>query len=72
MTEQADATRLQIVVAASHEFASKSYTQVSLDDILANARPPPLGSCWATAVGVPSAVGLSPGESSGPSIRTSL
>ncbi len=41
MTEQldrrADATRLQILRAASHEFARKSYSQVSLDDILAQA-----------------------------------
>jgi AcrR family transcriptional regulator len=34
---RADATRLQIVLAASHEFAHKSYSQVSLDDILAQA-----------------------------------
>jgi AcrR family transcriptional regulator len=34
---RADATRLQIVLAASHEFARKSYSQVSLDDILAQA-----------------------------------
>lgn len=34
---RADATRLQIVVAASREFARKSYSQVSLDDILAQA-----------------------------------
>jgi AcrR family transcriptional regulator len=41
MTEQVDrraeATRMQILLAASHEFAHKSYTQVSLDDILAQA-----------------------------------
>ena len=41
MTEKvdrrADATRLQILLAASHEFARKSYGQVSLDDILAQA-----------------------------------
>ncbi len=41
MTEQvdrrADATRLLILEAASHEFARKSYSQVSLDDILAQA-----------------------------------
>jgi AcrR family transcriptional regulator len=35
--KRADATRLQIVLAASHEFARKSYSQVSLDDILAQA-----------------------------------
>ena len=34
---RADATRLQILLAASHEFARKSYSQVSLDDILAQA-----------------------------------
>lgn len=34
---RADATRQQIVVAASREFARKSYSQVSLDDILAHA-----------------------------------
>lgn len=42
MTEQldrrADTTRLQIMLAASHEFARKSYSQVSLDDILAQAQ----------------------------------
>ena len=41
MPEQGDrrahATRLQIVVAASREFARKAYGQVSLDDILARA-----------------------------------
>lgn len=41
MTEQldrrADTTRLQILRAASHQFARKSYSQVSLDDILADA-----------------------------------
>ncbi len=41
MTEQvdrrADATRLQILLAASHQFAHNSYSQVSLDDILAQA-----------------------------------
>ena len=41
MTEQvdrrADATRLQILLAAAREFARKSYSQVSLDDILAQA-----------------------------------
>jgi AcrR family transcriptional regulator len=35
---RADATRLQILDAASREFARKSYSQVSLDDILARAR----------------------------------
>jgi AcrR family transcriptional regulator len=35
---RADATRLQIVLAASHEFAKNAYSQVSLDDILANAQ----------------------------------
>jgi AcrR family transcriptional regulator len=35
---RADATRLQILLAASQEFARKSYSQVSLDDILAQAR----------------------------------
>src|SRR5512147_2817113 len=34
---RADATRLQILLAASREFARKSYSQVSLDDILARA-----------------------------------
>ena len=42
MTEQvdrrADATRLQILLAASREFARKPYSQVSLDDILAQAQ----------------------------------
>lgn len=42
MTEQADrqadATRLQILRAASHQFARKPYSQVSLDDILADAK----------------------------------
>jgi AcrR family transcriptional regulator len=42
VTEQvdrrADATRLQILLAASHEFARKSYSRVSLDDILASAQ----------------------------------
>ena len=41
MTEQldrrADTTRLQILRAASHQFARKSYSSVSLDDILADA-----------------------------------
>lgn len=41
MTEQvdrrADATRLQILLAAAREFARKPYSQVSLDDILAQA-----------------------------------
>ena len=41
MTEQldrrADTTRLQILRAASHQFAHKSYSLVSLDDILADA-----------------------------------
>lgn len=41
MTEQldrrADATRLQILRAASHQFAYKPYSLVSLDDILADA-----------------------------------
>src|ERR1700760_2813992 len=37
LDRRADATRLQIVLAASHEFAHKSYSQVSLDDILAQA-----------------------------------
>ena len=41
MTEQldrrADTTRLQILRAASRQFARKSYSLVSLDDILADA-----------------------------------
>jgi AcrR family transcriptional regulator len=41
LTEQvdrrADVTRLQILHAASHQFARKSYGQVSLDDVLAQA-----------------------------------
>jgi AcrR family transcriptional regulator len=41
VTEQvdrrADGTRLQILLAAAAEFARKSYSQVSLDDILAQA-----------------------------------
>jgi AcrR family transcriptional regulator len=41
VTEQvdrrADTTRLQILRAASHQFARKSYSLVSLDDILADA-----------------------------------
>lgn len=41
MTEQldrrADTTRLQILRAASHQFARKSYSLVNLDDILADA-----------------------------------
>jgi AcrR family transcriptional regulator len=41
VTEQvdrrADTTRLQILRAASHQFAHKSYSLVSLDDILADA-----------------------------------
>ena len=41
MTEQldrrADTTRLQILRAASHQFAHKAYSLVSLDDILADA-----------------------------------
>ncbi len=36
--KRADATRLQILLAASREFARKSYSQVSLDDILAQAQ----------------------------------
>ena len=35
---RADATRLQILLAASREFARKSYSQVSLDDILEQAQ----------------------------------
>lgn len=35
---RADTTRLQILLAASREFARKSYSQVSLDDILAQAQ----------------------------------
>ena len=42
MTDQvdrrADGTRLQILLAAAREFARKPYTQVSLDDILAQAQ----------------------------------
>jgi AcrR family transcriptional regulator len=42
VTEQvdrrADATRRQIVLAAAQEFSRKSYSQVSLDDILAQAQ----------------------------------
>jgi AcrR family transcriptional regulator len=38
LDRRADATRLQILLAASHEFARKSYSQVSLDDILAHAQ----------------------------------
>jgi AcrR family transcriptional regulator len=42
VTEQGDgragATRRQILLAASREFARKSYSQVSLDDILASAQ----------------------------------
>lgn len=34
---RADTTRLQILLAASREFAGKSYSEVSLDDILAQA-----------------------------------
>ena len=34
---RADVTRLQILLAASREFARESYSQVSLDDILARA-----------------------------------
>src|SRR5262249_48951015 len=37
LDRRADTTRLQILLAASHEFARKSYSQVSLDDILAHA-----------------------------------
>jgi len=37
LDRRADTTRLQILLAASHEFARKSYSQVSLDDILAQA-----------------------------------
>jgi AcrR family transcriptional regulator len=37
LDRRADTTRLQIMLAASHEFARKSYSQVSLDDILAQA-----------------------------------
>jgi AcrR family transcriptional regulator len=34
---RADATRLQILQAAAHEFATRPYSQVNLDDILVNA-----------------------------------
>ena len=37
MTEQADITRLQILQAAAHQFATQPYSQVNLDDILATA-----------------------------------
>jgi AcrR family transcriptional regulator len=37
LDRRADTTRLHILLAASHEFARKSYSQVSLDDILAHA-----------------------------------
>jgi AcrR family transcriptional regulator len=37
LERRADTTRLQILLAASHQFARKSYSQVSLDDILAQA-----------------------------------
>ncbi|MDT5291308.1 MAG: hypothetical protein QOG79_4205 [Mycobacterium sp.] len=41
MTEQldrrADSTRLQILQAAAHQFATRPYSQVNLDDILASA-----------------------------------
>ncbi|KAA0078926.1 TetR/AcrR family transcriptional regulator [Mycolicibacterium sp. P9-64] len=41
MTEQADrraeATRLQILQAAAHQFATRPYSRVNLDDILASA-----------------------------------
>ncbi|MDT5102531.1 MAG: hypothetical protein QOI25_44 [Mycobacterium sp.] len=41
VTEQvdrrADATRLQILQAAAHQFATRPYSQVNLDDILASA-----------------------------------
>jgi AcrR family transcriptional regulator len=37
LDRRADATRLQLLLAAAHEFARKSYSQVSLDDILAQA-----------------------------------
>ena len=41
MTEQADrradSTRLQIMQAAAHQFATRPYSQVNLDDILASA-----------------------------------
>src|SRR6202171_5211584 len=33
----AESTRLQILLAASHQFAHRSYSLVSLDDILADA-----------------------------------
>jgi len=37
LERRADTTRLQILRAASHQFARKSYSSVSLDDILADA-----------------------------------
>jgi AcrR family transcriptional regulator len=37
LDRRADATRHQILLAAAHEFARKPYSQVSLDDILAQA-----------------------------------
>jgi AcrR family transcriptional regulator len=37
VTEQADATRLHILQAAAHHFATRPYSQVNLDDILASA-----------------------------------
>jgi AcrR family transcriptional regulator len=37
LDRRADATRQQIVLAASHQFARKSYSQVNLDDILTQA-----------------------------------
>jgi AcrR family transcriptional regulator len=37
LDRRADGTRLQILRAASHQFAHKSYNLVSLDDILADA-----------------------------------
>jgi AcrR family transcriptional regulator len=38
LDRRADTTRLQIVRAASHQFARRSYSVVSLDDILADAQ----------------------------------
>jgi AcrR family transcriptional regulator len=37
LDRRADTTRLQILHAAAHQFAHRSYSQVSLDDILADA-----------------------------------
>ncbi len=37
LDRRADTTRVQILRAASHQFARKSYSLVSLDDILADA-----------------------------------